>query len=94
MIRVMSQSFSYFDAAANRNVLGQLAASVREGGRIILDLWNQEFSPPIRVSVSSRPPAEWLERANVLMAIDSSYTWDTQTAARNNSNGSCSCRRK
>ena len=40
---VMSQSFGYFDAAANRDVLGQLATSVREGGRIILDLWNQEF---------------------------------------------------
>jgi SAM-dependent methyltransferase len=40
---VMSQSFGHFDAATNRDVLGRLAASVREGGRIILDLWNQEF---------------------------------------------------
>jgi SAM-dependent methyltransferase len=40
---VMSQSFGYFDAATNRNVLGRLAASVREGGRVILDLWNQDF---------------------------------------------------
>ena len=40
---VMSQSFGYFDAATNRDVLGRLAASVREGGRVILDLWNQEF---------------------------------------------------
>jgi len=40
---VMSQSFGYFDAATNRDVLGRLAASVREGGRIILDLWNQDF---------------------------------------------------
>ena len=40
---VMSQSFGYFDATTNRDVLGQLAAGVREGGRIILDLWNQEF---------------------------------------------------
>lgn len=39
----MSQSFGYFDAATNRDVLGRLAASVREGGRIILDLWNQDF---------------------------------------------------
>jgi SAM-dependent methyltransferase len=39
----MSQSFGYFDAATNRDVLGRLAASVREGGRVILDLWNQEF---------------------------------------------------
>jgi SAM-dependent methyltransferase len=40
---VMSQSFGYFDAITNRDVLGILAASVREGGRVILDLWNQEF---------------------------------------------------
>jgi SAM-dependent methyltransferase len=40
---VMSQSFGYFDAPTNRDVLGRLAASVREGGRVILDLWNQEF---------------------------------------------------
>ncbi|HEV2046319.1 MAG TPA: class I SAM-dependent methyltransferase [Chthoniobacterales bacterium] len=40
---VMSQSFGYFDEKTNRSVLGRLAASVREGGRIILDLWNQEF---------------------------------------------------
>jgi SAM-dependent methyltransferase len=40
---VMSQSFGYFDAATNRDVLGRLAASVREGGRVILDLWNQDF---------------------------------------------------
>ncbi len=40
---VMSQSFGYFDVATNRDVLARLAASVREGGRVILDLWNQEF---------------------------------------------------
>ena len=40
---VMSQSFGYFDPTTNRDVLGRLAASVREGGRIILDLWNQDF---------------------------------------------------
>src|SRR5438105_2681976 len=40
---IMSQSFGYFDAATNRDVLGRLAAGLREGGRIILDLWNQDF---------------------------------------------------
>src|SRR5256886_11827944 len=40
---VVSQSFGYFDPTTNRDVLGRLAASVREGGRIILDLWNHEF---------------------------------------------------
>jgi SAM-dependent methyltransferase len=40
---VMSQSFGYFDAATNRDVLARLANSVRPGGRVILDLWNPEF---------------------------------------------------
>ena len=40
---VMSQSFGYFDSSTNRDMLGRLAAGVRKGGRIILDLWNQEF---------------------------------------------------
>jgi SAM-dependent methyltransferase len=40
---VMSQSFGYFDPTTNRDVLGRLAAGVREGGRVILDLWNQDF---------------------------------------------------
>jgi SAM-dependent methyltransferase len=40
---IMSQSFGYFDPTTNRDVLGWLAASLREGGRVILDLWNQEY---------------------------------------------------
>jgi SAM-dependent methyltransferase len=40
---VMSQSFGYFDPATNRDVLGRLAAGLRDGGRVILDLWNHEF---------------------------------------------------
>lgn len=40
---VMSQSFGYFDAPTNREMLGHLAASVRAQGRIILDLWSREF---------------------------------------------------
>ena len=40
---VMSQSFGYFDSTTNREVLGRLATGVREGGRVILDLWSQEF---------------------------------------------------
>jgi SAM-dependent methyltransferase len=40
---VMSQSFGYFDPTTNRDVLGRLVAGLREGGRVILDLWNQEF---------------------------------------------------
>jgi SAM-dependent methyltransferase len=40
---IMSQSFGYFDAATNRDVLRRLAVGVREGGRVVLDLWNPEF---------------------------------------------------
>jgi SAM-dependent methyltransferase len=43
LVIVMSQSFGYFDAAANRALLGQLATGTRGGGRIVLDLWNPEF---------------------------------------------------
>jgi len=40
---IMSQSFGYFDATTNREILGRLADGVRKGGRVILDLWNAEF---------------------------------------------------
>jgi len=40
---VMSQSFGHFDAAMNRDLLRRLASGVREGGRVVLDLWNPEF---------------------------------------------------
>ena len=43
LVIVMSQSFGYFDAAANRDLLQRLANGVRDGGRILLDLWNPEF---------------------------------------------------
>jgi SAM-dependent methyltransferase len=40
---IMSQSFGYFDSTTNRDLLGRLATGVREGGRVILDLWNPDF---------------------------------------------------
>lgn len=40
---VMSQSFGYFDAAANGDLLERLGKGLRKGGRIILDLWNPDF---------------------------------------------------
>ncbi len=43
LVIIMSQSFGYFDATTNREVLGRLAAGLREGGRVILDLWSPEF---------------------------------------------------
>jgi len=43
LVIMMSQSFGYFDASTNCDVLRRLGASVREGGRVVLDLWNPEF---------------------------------------------------
>jgi SAM-dependent methyltransferase len=40
---VMSQSFGHFDAATNRDLLRRLTMGVREGGRVVLDLWSAEF---------------------------------------------------
>lgn len=40
---VMGQSFGHFDAKTNRDVLRRLASGIREGGRVVLDLWNPEF---------------------------------------------------
>jgi SAM-dependent methyltransferase len=40
---ILSQSFGYFDATTNREMLGRLTDGLREGGRVILDLWSAEF---------------------------------------------------
>lgn len=40
---VMSQSFGYFDDETNRELFARLAKGVRNGGRILLDLWNPDF---------------------------------------------------
>ena len=40
---VMGQSFGHFDVGTNRDVLRRLAINIRNGGRIILDLWNPAF---------------------------------------------------
>lgn len=43
LVIIMSQSFGYFDASTNRDLLGRLTYGLRKGGRLILDLWNPEF---------------------------------------------------
>ena len=40
---VMSQSFGHFGAGTNRDVLARFTNGLRQGGRVILDLWNPEF---------------------------------------------------
>jgi len=39
----MGQSFGYFDAQTNREVLVSLASGLRDNGRLIIDLWSPEF---------------------------------------------------
>lgn len=43
---VLSQSFGYFDPAANARLLTRWADALRPGGRVVLDLWNPEFFLP------------------------------------------------
>lgn len=40
---ILSQSFGYFDDAANLGILCRLGGVLRPGGHLILDLWNPEF---------------------------------------------------
>ncbi|MFL6518747.1 MAG: class I SAM-dependent methyltransferase [Chthoniobacterales bacterium] len=40
---IMSQSFGFFDNETNRELLGRLARGIRQGGRILLDLWSPNF---------------------------------------------------
>lgn len=40
---VLSQSFGYFDPETNLGILRRLGTALREGGHLILDLWNLEF---------------------------------------------------
>ncbi|MCP5098584.1 MAG: class I SAM-dependent methyltransferase [Chloroflexi bacterium] len=39
----MWQSFGYFDAIVNRDVLRQMSEVLRENGRLILDIYNRHF---------------------------------------------------
>jgi SAM-dependent methyltransferase len=40
---MMGQSFGHFDDSTNREILLRIGNAVRQRGRVILDLWNQEF---------------------------------------------------
>ena len=43
VVIIMGQSFGHFDAATNQKVLKHLANGMRQGGRLVLDLWNPDF---------------------------------------------------
>jgi SAM-dependent methyltransferase len=42
-VTCMWASFGFFDAATNESVLAQMAATVRPGGRILLDIYDRDF---------------------------------------------------
>jgi SAM-dependent methyltransferase len=43
LVLVMSQSFGHFSEDTNRDLLARFASAVRQGGIVVLDLWNPEF---------------------------------------------------
>jgi SAM-dependent methyltransferase len=91
---VMSQSFGYFDAITNRDVLRRLAVSVREGGRIILDLWNQEFFAAHQGEREFETPGGVVRERKRLNGDRLFVQLDYPDRVTKNSNGSCSRRRK
>jgi len=86
---IMSQSFGHFDAAKNLNVLRQLAMGVREGGRVVLDLWNADFFVA-HDAERDLTGNGGIERANMWKAIGSSCICIIQMKLRSRSNGSYS----
>ena len=89
MTIVMGQSFGHFDAAINRDVLRSLGAGVRERGRIVLDLWNPDFSLRIRASENSRRFMGSFTKTSASKAIGYSYNSIIQIAVVNSLNGKC-----
>jgi SAM-dependent methyltransferase len=63
----MWQSFGYFDAAENEQVLGSFARRLRPGGRLVLDLQNRDFFEP-------RDPTERELRPGILSSVRGSRT--------------------
>jgi len=59
-------SFGYFDDATNEEILRQVYAKLRSGGRAILDVYNREH-------LVSLPSAEWGERGGT--RFEAQRTW-------------------
>jgi SAM-dependent methyltransferase len=72
---IMSQSFGYFDATTNRAVLGRLAEGVREGGRVILDLWCAEFFVAHQGRYEFKAPGGVVRETKRVRKIACLYTW-------------------
>ena len=87
---VMSQSFGHFDAATNRDLLRRLATGLREGGRVILDLWSPEFFATHQETGISSYPMGSFAKENAWRTVGSLCTSITRTAVTMTSNGSCS----
>ena len=76
VVIVMSQSFGYFDATANRAFLQRLAVGLPEGGRVILDLWNPEFFASRQGERDLESPygtvreSKWVENGRLFVKLD------------------------
>lgn len=83
---IMSQSFGYFDTTTNQGVLARLADGVREGGRVILDLWSAEFFVAHQGRYEFETPGGVIRETK----IGYSSTWIIRMVAKTISNGNCS----
>jgi SAM-dependent methyltransferase len=70
----MWQSFGYFDAAENEQVLGSFARRLRPGGRLVLDLQNRDFFEPRDPTERELRPGtverSWLENGRRHVELD------------------------
>jgi SAM-dependent methyltransferase len=73
---IMWQSFGYFDPAANLQVLRDIAAVLRPGGRLVLDLYHRGFferHPGVRTLTSNGRQVEetkWMEGNRLHVLLD------------------------
>jgi SAM-dependent methyltransferase len=67
------QSFGYFDAATNRDILQQICQKLNPQGRLILDIYNREF-------FEKHQGSDHLERKGVIIRVTNTMRGDRLTA--------------
>jgi SAM-dependent methyltransferase len=67
------QSFGYFDAATNRDILQQISQKLHPQGRLILDIYNREF-------FEKHQGSGQLERKGVIIRVTNTMRGDRLTA--------------
>ena len=87
---VMSQSFGHFDATTNRDLLRRLTNGLREGGRVVLDLWSPEFFATHQGERDFELPDGIVRERKRVENGRLLCTSTTRTAVTMASNGSCS----